>query len=233
MSAEFDKYAEQYDTLLSDSIKASGYDASYFDEQKVREVHRVLKKESALPLTIMNFGCGTGKSEKYIRKYFPNSSIHSADVSEESLKLAAERNQNIKEITFHHFNDVTQFNPGVEFDIIFVANVFHHIPEELHATTLKQLRKLLKTTGKLFIFEHNPLNPLTRNAFATCEFDHGCKMIPSGKLKKLAREAGFAKPTINFTLFFPGFLKKLTFLEPYLSFFPLGAQYYLTSVKGS
>jgi SAM-dependent methyltransferase len=226
MTAEFDKFANDYDKLVSNNIKASGYDPTYFDEHKIREVHRRCGEEYKGTFSFLNFGCGIGKSEKFIRKYFPLCSIHSVDVSPESLKVAKEKNKNIRDITFYHFEDVTEFNPGMKFEIIFVANVFHHIPETLHEITLIRLNSLLSPNGKLFIFEHNPLNPLTRRAFNTCEFDHGCKMISSGRLRCLIGKAGFNKVEINYTLFFPKILQRLTFLEKYMTSLPIGAQYY-------
>lgn len=226
MTAEFDKFANEYETLLSDNIKASGYEPFYFDEQKIKEVHRRTANEFTGNFNFLNFGCGVGKSEQFIRTYFPKCSIHSADVSTESLKVAAEKNKNIADISFYHFENVVDFDPKRKFEIIFVANVFHHIPETLHEVTMSQLHKLLSPTGKLFIFEHNPINPLTRRAFDTCAFDQGCKMIPSGHLKALLKKAGFKKVEINYTLFFPKFLQRLVFLEKYLTFLPIGAQYY-------
>lgn len=226
MTAEFDKFANEYETLLSNNIKASGYEPFYFDEQKIKEVHRRTAKDFSGNFNFLNFGCGIGKSEQFIRNYFPECTIHSADVSTESLKLAAEKNKHLGNLSFYHFEDVTAFDPGLKFEIIFVANVFHHIPEELHAVTMQQLHKLLSDNGKLFIFEHNPINPLTRKAFETCAFDQGCSMIPSGHLKAKLKNTGFGEVEINYTLFFPKLLQSFTFLEKYLTFLPIGAQYY-------
>lgn len=226
MTAEFDKFATEYDALLSDSIKSSGYRPDYFDEQKIKEVHRRVASDLPARFNFLNFGCGIGKSEVYIRRYFPESAIHSADVSAESLNVAREKNKNLEGISFHHFEDVQKFDPGVKFDIIFVANVFHHIPASLHEITMSQLRVLLSPTGRLFIFEHNPINPLTRNAFDKCVFDKGCRMIPAKELKCKLKLAGFNDVEINYTLFFPGFLKRFVGLEKYLVSLPIGAQYY-------
>jgi SAM-dependent methyltransferase len=228
MSAEFDRYAGDYETLLYKSIKASGYDAPYFDEQKVRELYRINKNISGTSLNMLNFGCGVGKSEPHIRHYFPQAALYGADVSEKSLKIAADRNRSIANLYFKHFENIEDFNPGILFDIIFAANVFHHIPENLHIPTLKHLHSLLHPRGRLYIFEHNSVNPLTRKAFATCEFDKGCKMIPFWKMKGMVRDSGFARSKISFTLFFPKFLQRLTWLERYLTNVPIGAQYYIT-----
>ena len=135
MAAEFDEFAKDYEQLLSDSIKLSGYEPAYFDEQKIKEVKR--RFDLGLEeISFLNFGCGVGKSERFINKYFPGSVIHSADVSSESINEARQRNKEFRNITFHHFEKIQNFDPGVRFNIIFVANVFHHIPEDLHQKTL-------------------------------------------------------------------------------------------------
>ena len=83
--SEFDKYALEYQSMHAQNVKASGYEPAFFDEYKVKEVYRKLKiygrdKEH---VHILNFGCGIGKSEPLLRKYFPSSSIIGADVSQD------------------------------------------------------------------------------------------------------------------------------------------------------
>ncbi|MBT1712129.1 methyltransferase [Fulvivirgaceae bacterium PWU5] len=226
MSAEFDQYAKSYQELHASNIKASGYDPSYFDQQKIRELHRVAGKEYSGNINFLDFGCGIGKSEPHIRKYFPEAVIHGADPSQESLKQAAEKNKSVN-VTYHYFAETAQFNPGISFDIIFVANVFHHIPATEHVATLAKLKSLLSPRGKLFVFEHNPWNPLTSHAFNTCEFDQGCVMIPAPAFRKKALAGGFAKIKTNFILFFPKALQAFVPLEKFLTKVPIGAQYYV------
>lgn len=36
---EFDRFSEDYDQLLQKSITASGYEAAYFDEYKIKTVY--------------------------------------------------------------------------------------------------------------------------------------------------------------------------------------------------
>ena len=67
---EFDKYALEYDRMHAENVKPSGYDPAFFDEYKVREIHRVLAAEGRAdePLSILNFGCGIGKSEPFLEQ---------------------------------------------------------------------------------------------------------------------------------------------------------------------
>ena len=77
----------------------------------------------------------------------------------------------------------------------------------------------------MFIFEHNPLNPLTRYVFERCPFDVNAKMIPRRELIDLARNAGLKVAAMSFTLFFPKPLKFFRPIERWLGWLPLGAQY--------
>lgn len=230
-NSEFDRFAGDYDQLLKKSITASGYDAAYFDEHKIKTVYRdyIVSNEGAdTKIKIMNFGCGTGKSEQYINTYFPDCSVCSVDVSERSITVAKERNEKYNNVKFIHFTNVQELeNLTQTFDVIFAANVFHHIPEELHVITLKTLKKLLSPGGYLYVFEHNPKNPLTRKVFETCEFDVGCKMIKPQLFSQLCKDAGFNEIEKNYVLFFPKVLAVLTGLEKYLKWCSWGAQYYI------
>jgi SAM-dependent methyltransferase len=227
--AEFDHFANEYDTLLKKSITASGYEPEYFDEHKIKTVYEDYGKNriSKSTLQILNFGCGIGKSEKYINKYFGDCQIHSVDVSEKSIDVAKERNKAFKNIQYVSFSSVEELQFNVKFDILFVANVFHHIPENLHLTTLHHLRSFLSANGYLYVFEHNPLNPLTRRVFETCEFDVGCKMIKPALFIQLCREAGYNEIAKRYVLFFPKLLSFLSRWEKFLKWCPLGAQYYI------
>lgn len=224
---DFDEVVNDYEQLHKNNIKASGFEPSFFDEHKIKTVFHDFRRSSAASLQILNFGCGIGKSEKFINTYFSNCEISSVDVSEKSIIAATERNKQFDNITFQAYDDIEELYFEKKFDIIFVANVFHHIPDELHVLILKRLRSFLSPDGFLYVFEHNPQNPLTKKAFDTCEFDVGCKMIPPSLFVSMCKEAGYRSIHRNYVLFFPKFLSALAPLEKILKWCPLGAQYYV------
>lgn len=229
-NAEFDQFANDYDTLLQKSIDSSGYEASYFDEHKIKTLYKDYSNtnDASKSLRILNFGCGTGKSEEYINKYFKKCSIVSTDVSEKALETARKKNVQFDNIHYVAFTKVEELKSIPEkFDIIFVANVFHHIPEALHLNTLKQLKSMLSEAGYLYVFEHNPKNPLTRKVFETCEFDVGCKMIPPALFTQMCQQSGYTSIKREYVLFFPNFVSFLAPFEKYLTWCSLGAQYYI------
>lgn len=230
IKTEFDQFADNYDTILKKSISSSGFEPAYFDEHKIRTVYNdylANNKVTEKRIQILNFGCGVGKSERFINQYFINCSICSVDVSGKSIDIAKETNKKFHNIQFKQFSKIEELELKTKFDIIFVANVFHHIPEELHLDTLIHLRSMLSSYGFLYVFEHNPLNPLTRRVFEACEFDVGCKMIRSSMFVQMCINAGYTEIRRKYVLFFPKSVSFLAGLEFVLSWCPLGAQYYI------
>jgi SAM-dependent methyltransferase len=225
----FDDYAENYDQLVADNIKASGFPPSYFDEQKIKTLVRDFAKVAVCnePVEFLNFGCGIGKSEKHITNYFPNSKIWSVDVSQESLDQAKARNKGLTNVEYQYFQEITELETDKKFDIIYAANVFHHVPLSERVKILAHLRTLLKPNGHFYIFEHNPVNPVTKAAFDTCEFDEGCAMIPIGDTYDMLRKAGYTTFNRHYIVFFPKPLAFMIPLEPYMDWLPIGAQYYV------
>ena len=119
------------------------------------------------------------------------------------------------------------------FDVALASCVFHHIPHAQHVELLAEIRRVLVPGGRLFVFEHNPLNPLTRHAVNTCEFDEHAELVPAPTMRRRARDAGFAAAAIRYRIFFPHALRRLRPLEARLTWLPLGAQYYVAAQKAS
>ncbi|MFN5006280.1 MAG: class I SAM-dependent methyltransferase [Ignavibacteria bacterium] len=226
--SEFDKYAKDYADMHATNVRASGYTPAFFDEYKVKEIARLLssrgKQNNALH--ILNFGCGIGKSEQYLHTYFPYSTIVGADVSADSLNMAREHNKGIDCIRWELLSETEPIGFGDTFDVIFIANVFHHIPHSEHERILKDLRAHLRPGGSLFMFEHNPWNPLTVKTIKDCPFDVDAVLLSPSYSTSIYKKAGFSGTRLRFTLFFPSFARFLRPLEPLLSWLPLGAQYY-------
>ncbi len=227
--ALFDKFAKNYDHGHAKAVKMSGFEPSHFHEYKLREVADCLRSNGLLDkrLKLLNYGCGTGNSEKYIKKYLPNASVYSIDVSEESIKVAREENKDLSDVRFEPFDGINiPFDIG--FDVIFIANVFHHIRHEKHVDILKTLHSKLRIDGSLFLFELNPLNLLTmwvaiQNDY---KFDKDAKLLNPFYTKGVLAKAGFTHQEIRFTIFFPQIMSFLIPYEKYLSKLPLGAHYY-------
>jgi len=230
--SEFDEYAFNYEAIHKKILKITGFDPDYFAEYKIKEVFNYLKKQDNIPnrINFLNYGCGTGKTEKFIKKYFPKSHIYSIDISSESIKIAQQNNKGLLDVEFKVFNGL-EIPYAVNFDLILAANVFHHISPSKHISALKALYSKLAEKGYLFIFEHNPFNLLTVRAVKDCELDKNAKLLKPYYANKILKKSGFKNRKLKFIIFFPKFLTFLLFLEKYIHKFPLGAQYYFIAQK--
>lgn len=231
--SEFDKFARDYEAILSESIKSSGFSLSYFDEYKIKEIYTFVKSEGLRDneIKFLNFGCGTGRSEKIIRKYFKKSVICSIDISEKSVAVAKENNKDLDNIMFKSF-DGYRIPFDDKFDIIHVANVFHHIPHGEHQAVLEGIYQNLNKNGFLFIFEHNPFNPITLKIVRSCELDKDAKLLNPFYTNRILSQSGFEWRRIRFIHFFPKIFWFLFSVEKYLRKIPFGAQYYFAAKKG-
>ena len=109
--------------------------------------------------------------------------------------------------------------------------VFHHIDKRNHQKILSYCKKFSKNTGVIYIFEHNPLNPVTNYVFKNNLIDKNAEMVAPRKLIKKSLAAKLRIVDLKYTLFFPKQLYFLRFFEKFLFWLPFGAQYLLTLKK--
>ena len=219
--SEFDKVAQSYDEILKADTQGFSHDVSYFSRYKVNEIsfNTIIK-----PLKILEYGCGTGRNLPFLQEAFPYSEIYAFDISQESLEVAKNTTNSI-----FFVSEADLFEN--KFDIIFISNVFHHISPKERKKVMNDLHSLLNLGGEIFIFEHNPINPITSNIVKKSPLDKNAILLPSKELKQLLTEAGFENLKLKFVLFVPPVLKKLTFIDKYLYWLPIGGQYYFKGVK--
>ena len=229
--SEFDKYIKEYRKIHTDNIKGiSGQDSEYFSEYKIAEIRDRIRLPEA-PV-ILDLGCGDGNSAKFFVKYIKNADYTGIDVSSDSIEYARTQ-YNDERIRFELYDGRHIPAPDGKYDIIFISCVMHHIAPNKRAAILKECHRVLKKTGKLIIFEHNPYNPITLKVVNNYPFDENAVLMTAGMIKKQLRPVGFGRVRIRYTIFFPRkwFFRSLLFLEKYLSWLPLGGQYYLEVSK--
>jgi ubiquinone/menaquinone biosynthesis C-methylase UbiE len=229
-SAEFDRFADEYEQLHAANIRASGETPAFFAKYKVDDVAATMRTLGRVPARILDFGGGVGNSLGFMLESFPDSDIVLLDPSSRSLDIA--RGRYPSRASFMQFDGKTIPFPDGSFDLAFAACVFHHIPADQHVSMLRELARVLAPGGSLFIFEHNPWNPLTVRAVKECPFDDNAVLINAREIRRRICVAGFTTGRIAYRLFFPRFLRGLRPIERYLSRLPLGAQYYVHSIKG-
>ncbi|MEP6713499.1 MAG: class I SAM-dependent methyltransferase, partial [Ferruginibacter sp.] len=187
--------------------------------------------EENIFLNILDVGCGDGATEFFMQQYFSQWLIQGIDVSAESIRLATHKKLHRADFSVYDGSQIPF--EAEKFDIVFIAGVLHHIDYSLHSNLIKEIYRVLKTGGRLYLFEHNPLNPVTKYLVNTCVFDNEARLLKNDYTSALLRREYFKINTKKFIIFFPrkGILSKLVFLEKYLQWLPLGGQYFIRSLK--
>ena len=214
-TAEFDQYADSYEELHADSLKASGEGPQYFAEYKQRVLERLLGDRFEQP--VLDFGCGIGNLTVRLAQSFPV--VHGYDPARECADVARRRAPSAA-----FFNEVEKL-PRQHYGAVVLANVLHHIPPAERPALMRSIEPLLARGGRLVVFEHNPLNPLTRRVVAICKFDVNAQLLYAPQITRLLREsAGLSKVGVDYIVFFPHSLRFARPIEPRLAWLPLGAQ---------
>ncbi|MDP3947259.1 MAG: class I SAM-dependent methyltransferase [bacterium] len=218
---DFDEHAGTYRETLNACFAPFGGKDTFFDSYKIDCIKQWVAADNQA-YDILDYGCGIGKITGPLAKEFQQSTVHGWDISRESLRVAREENRELKNI---HFID--ELSPEQKYNFIIVVMVFHHIKPDERVSVLLEMKKLLKPGGKIVIFEHNPLNPVTRYIVSACPFDADAELILRNKFVALAKLSGFEVEFKRHILFFPWPAKLFRNIERLLRFIPLGAQYML------
>jgi ubiquinone/menaquinone biosynthesis C-methylase UbiE len=225
---DFDEFATDYRSIHTKNLQLSGAGSLYFAEHKILQLKHTEKDNG---VRLLDVGCGDGASEIFLHRQFPSWQLEGIDVTEQSIAQA--QNRNIPSAKFQLYNGTQIPFEDKSFDVVFIAAVLHHIEFSFHSLLIKEIYRVLKPGGRLYLFEHNPLNPLTRYLVKTCPFDKNAKLLTYGYTKKLLQALPFNAVKRKFILFFPrkGILSGLIRLEEKLGWLPLGGQYYYRAVK--
>jgi len=216
---DFDDYTKNYNELLKEGTQFFSASEEYFARYKIE----LVRKEIQTPVNrILEYGCGIGRNIPFLQQAFPNADIKGSDISSASLDIARSDNEGVD---FFLEDEQTEVNE--QFDVIFVAGVFHHIPVTQRLDVMKILYKRLMPNGRCFIFEHNPYNPVTRRIVNNCPYDEDAVLLKPSELKCLYRDAGLVLEKKEYCLFVPPSFSMLAWIEGLLGWLPLGGQYWI------
>lgn len=222
---DFDNYADVYEKTLEEDLKFFGEENSYFAEYKIDIVKKTLGFE---PETILDYGCGIGRNIKEFKKFFPDTNISGCDISAKSIELASKENPGAELFIINDENISANEN---KFDVVFISCVFHHIEPALRKDSIEKISTITKPGGAVYIFEHNPFNPVTQKIVKDCVWDSDAILLKMKESEELMLHAGLKIDERKYTLYFPSMLKFMRPLEKFLSFIPLGGQYFVKAIK--
>lgn len=214
---DFDQYAGQYEAILAAQTNFFDRDSNYFARYKIELLKQMVGPVGA----VLDFGCGIGRSMPHLRELFPDADIVGCDPSADSLANARSQNPSCRFVT----ND--ELDPDCKFDLVIASCVFHHIPPENRQMAMRFCYSRLREGGHFVIFEHNPINPVTRRLVKQCPFDADAVLLTMRETIDRMRNAHFKVDESNYCLFFPKPLAALRSLEKYLGWLPMGGQYFV------
>jgi ubiquinone/menaquinone biosynthesis C-methylase UbiE len=219
---EFDQFAHNYEAITSQNTSFFDVDSQYFGRYRSNIVKKFAGSQAQ---NILDFGCGVGLGISPLREVFPNSRIVGCDPSQESLALARKREPACE------FLESSAILPSQQFDIITAICVFHHILPSDREGALRYCYERLKPGGRLFIFEHNPFNPVTRHLVSRCPVDRDAILLTPNETAIRLQQAAFALIATAYCLFFPKALAFLRPLEKSLGWLPIGGQYFVVGAR--
>ena len=229
---DFDIWCENYEKILEDDLKIGGESHAYFIEFKAFWIKEFLNKLGvSSKINILDIGCGLGGLNGYIRKHIPDAVYYGIDISSKSVQKAYRQNKDTGLSYYSSYDGTNVPFKKDSFHAVILAGVLHHIQPEAISNILREIYKVLRTDGFLFIFEHNKYNPVVQYIIKKCIIDKNAKLLTLETVKKNLLKSNFELIKGDYIIFFPRFLKKVRFLEKWLSWLPLGAQYVIAGRK--
>jgi SAM-dependent methyltransferase len=224
----FSDYVETYQKEVQSSINFAGQELDFFIKLKADSIVQIAGKYFNNPesIKILDIGSGIGLTDHHLSVYFRN--LHGIDIEEDVVNKAKSFNPHVNYSLYDGLN--LPFEKDF-FDMVFAINVMHHVPPGKWGNFVNEMYRVVKPGGVSAVFEHNPVNPLTRLAVSRCEFDRDAVLIHKNKLRKIFTASGFGVAKTAYIVFFPFRGKFFRGTENILSWLPLGAQYYLAGKK--
>lgn len=227
-NTSFDEYADGYGDAVQRSIAFSGVEHDLFTRRKARHLLDVVERLLGPPgdVRALDVGCGVGSTDAYLAGRLGE--LHGTDVSSEAVRRASEANPSVRytvsEGTLLPYEDE-------QFDLAFAICVVHHVPPDARPRFVSELRRVVRPGGLVVVFEHNPLNPLTRLAVARCEFDGDAVLLTSRSARAVLRGGGLEPIEHRHVIMFPSEAPRVVALEGVFARLPLAAQYYVAAVR--
>jgi len=238
VSAEFDKHAASYDGGLDNPIKRMmGDQADQFIAVKARWL---LRREPGLKtggLALLDYGCGAGDLMRVLAGLIGNEGVRAVftgcDVSTGMLAEVSRRwPSGFGEAPATALQDGARapFASG-SFDIVMISAVLHHVPVAERAAVYAELGRVLKPGGRIYVFEHNPRNPLVRYVIARTPIDENAVLLDTREVQEGLLGAARYELETAYLMFMPPGLAFLRPIDRALAWLPLGAQYAVAARK--
>ncbi|HEY4170086.1 MAG TPA: class I SAM-dependent methyltransferase, partial [Reyranella sp.] len=194
---EFDKHSANYDGGIDNSVKGMLGDADSFIAVKARWLMRHEPGLCAGGLTLLDYGCGVGDLMRVLAGLGARATFVGCDVSAGMLAEAGRRWPAAcgpAPALEPQDGARTPFADG-RFDVVVISAVLHHVPPAERPAVYAELGRLLKPNGRLYVFEHNPRNPLVRYVVARTPIDANAILLDAREVRQGLRDGRYALTT--------------------------------------
>jgi ubiquinone/menaquinone biosynthesis C-methylase UbiE len=212
----------EYEQMVKDPIKSRfASDSTFFARIKCDLAARMLARRmpgrQLTDLRVLDVGCGTGTLMRLLESKFGK--VRGCDPAAYMVRQAGQRAKLMPSPLEIPFADQS-------FDVAICACVYHHVDPDSRAAHIREVRRVLAPGGEFLIFEHNPLNPITRLIVRRCPIDAGANLLSARHAVRMLRDAGFANLIRRSYMYVPQrFYDRLSFVEHSLGWLMLGGQY--------
>lgn len=225
---EFDAYTANYNEEINKALNFSGLDIDFFARVKNDYLVEILDARlgRAAEVALLDVGCGVANAHPQLVGRVGK--LAGVDVSAASIAIARQRNPGIQ---YEVFDGTHLPFADRSLDAAFAINVLHHVSIPQRKPLVDDIHRVLRPGGLFAIFEHNPLNPVTRHVVDNCEFDKDAVLLKRRDSELLLNGSGFSDIKTRYIFAVPAAGRLLRSIDRLFSLLPLGAQYYTIGTK--
>lgn len=234
--AEFDQHAATYDGGLDNPIKRlMGSSADQFIAVKARWLLRREPELTAGRLDVLDYGSGAGDLLRVLAGLGARAGLSGCDVSTGMLAEARKRWPSaLGPVPALAVQDGARTPFADEqFDIVTISAVLHHVPPAERPAVYRELGRVLKPGGRIYVFEHNPRNPLVRYVIARTPIDVSAILLDEKEVRHGLLDTARYDIASDYLMFMPPGINFLRGIDRLLAWLPLGAQYVVAARKGA
>jgi ubiquinone/menaquinone biosynthesis C-methylase UbiE len=154
---------------------------------------RLVQASGARPAErVLDVGCGTGYFARMLADAVgPSGDVVGIDAAPEMIAYA-HRRRSLPNLHFQVGTAEALALPDASFDLVVSSFVMHHLPPDIRGTALHEMRRVLKSDGRLLLVEvQMPRSRLHRLLVTLFGFAPMLRHAPP--LEPLASEAGFSQ----------------------------------------
>jgi SAM-dependent methyltransferase len=221
MSAEFDRFAAEYDELLKDPVReyfAPG--STFFMTRKLELLLETLARLGLDPrrASWLDVGCGQGQLLRAGRSHFARAA--GCDVSAGMMQGIDE-----VEVVAQTEPDRVPFDDNSA-DLVTAVCMYHHVDQRSWARLTADIRRVLRPGGVFAIVEHNPLNPIVQLIVRRTPVDEHATLFTAARARRVMRDAKLDVLSTRYFLYVPERLYRWgRLVEKALEVVPMGGQY--------